>query len=242
MSESTLDVHGVDWNAIRAFIGYGPPGAEFVFVGMEEGLDSRADLVADLRARSLYEPYMDLLEAQTALGPASEYVGPSAKCQRTWRPMADLMLRFEGTVPDGKTRNAYQGNRLGRIPGRTLLCELLPYPRTNMRGAVWEYLAFGQYESFKAYRDALLEDRITLLRAELNAYPRRLVVLYGARYWPDYERLVSVQQWKRSGRFQYGKSGATAVVLTWHLSGRAFNRDVDLEEFYRVVVSALALP
>lgn len=30
--------------------------------------------------------------------------------------------------------------------------------------------------------------------------------------------------------------------MGWHLSGRAFNTDDQLEEFYRIVTEALALP
>lgn len=239
--DDATDSSGVNWKTIREFVGFGPADAEYVFVGMEEGLDKDADLIADLRARSNYSPYMDLVAAQTVLGPANRYVGPNAICQKTWRPMAHLMLRLENTPSTTSSRNRYQGERLGRIPGRTLLCELLPYPRTNMKGPDWEYRELGQFNSFGEYRDALLDDRIRLLQHALRAHPRKLIVCYGKGYWPDYERLLSVERWHRCGRFQYGKSGDTAVVMGWHFSGYAFNSDADLDEFYRVVSLALAL-
>jgi hypothetical protein len=209
---------------------------------MEEGLDDGADLASDLRARSAYAPYMDLLQAQNTLGSASSYVGPDAICQKTWRPMADLMLRLQGKEPTTKSRNSYQGEHLGRIPGQTLLCELLPYPRKNTKSKDWEYRAFGRFNSFAEYRVALLDSRIALLRDVLRAHPRRLIVCYGKKYWPDYEQLVAVERWQKRGRFQYGKAGRAAVVMGWHLSGYAYNTDEQLQEFHTVVTEALALP
>jgi hypothetical protein len=231
----------IDWRVIESFVGFGPSNAPNIFIGMEEGLEDDIDLEFDLRVRSTYAPYMDLLRAQSELGAASKYVGSHAICQKTWRPMADLMLRLEGKTPTLEGRNLYQGERLGRIPGQTLLCELLPYPRKNTKGRDWEYRAFNRFESFADYRDALLDDRINLLRNAIHAHPRKLIVCYGKKYWADYERLVRVERWERHGRFQYGKAGHTAVVMGWHLSGRAFNSDDQLAEFYRIVTEALAL-
>ena len=238
----TGSVKAIDWRVIESFVGFGPPNAAMVFIGMEEGLDKDADLELDLSVRSSYAPYMDLLRAQNELGAASKYVGPNAICQKTWRPIADLMLRLEGKAPTLEARNLYQGERLGRIPGQTLLCELLPYPRRNTKGTEWEYRAFDRFESFADYRDALLDDRIRLLSNAIHDRPRKLIVCYGKKYWADYERLVSVERWERHERFQYGKAGGTPVVMGWHLSGRGFNSDDQLEEFYRIVMEALALP
>lgn len=108
-----------------------------------------------------------------------------------------------------------------------------------MKGGNWEYRALGRFNSFDDYRDALLGDRVKLLRDALSAHRRRLIVCYGKKYWPDYERLVDVGRWHQRGRFQLGKDDDTAVVMAWHLSGRAFNTDADLDEFYAVVNEAL---
>lgn len=191
----------INWQVIENFVGFGPPNALNVFIGMEEGLDEDANRELDLSVRSAYAPYMDLLQAQNELGTASKYVGPNAICQKTWRPMADLMLRLDGEAPTLETRNVYQGECLGRIPGQTLLCELLPYPRKNTKGTDWEYRAFDRFESFADYRDALLDDRIRLLRNAIHAHQRKLIVCYGKKYWAYYERLVSVQRWNDTGAF-----------------------------------------
>lgn len=232
----------INWAAIESFVGFGPPDAPYVFIGMEEGLNKDADLVLDLQTRSSYQPYMDLLAAQNALSTSSQYLGESAKCQRTWRPMCDLMLRFEGKLPTGSMRNRYQGTRLGRIPGDTLLSELLPYPR-NKTGQEWPYAALGRYRSFEEYKDAILWDRISLLRTALGAHPRRLIVCYGSSYWADYERLVNVKQWHASGTFRFGKEETlnAGVVLARHFSDREFNSDEQLAQFFMIANAAVTL-
>ena len=75
-----------DWERIENFIGYGRPDAPVVFLGMEEGLRRDADLLADLLARSAFEPYMDLVQAQSELDGPSSYFGEGAITQKTWRP------------------------------------------------------------------------------------------------------------------------------------------------------------
>jgi len=57
----------IDWNRIENFVGFGSPSAPYLFLGMKEGLLSEASLDADLLARSAYEPYMDLYDAQAKL-------------------------------------------------------------------------------------------------------------------------------------------------------------------------------
>ncbi len=153
----------IDWTAVEQFVGYGLPQAPFVFVGMEEGLDKYADLERDMLTRSRYAPYMDLLAAQDRLGSGNAHVGEHAKSQRTWRPMCDLMLRFENALPTDELRRKYQGTQLGRIPGQTLLTELLPYPR-NKVDASWPYTRWNRFGDFEEYRSALLRPRIDLLK------------------------------------------------------------------------------
>lgn len=227
----------IDWAAIEKFVGFGPADAPFVFVGMEEGLDKDADLKADLLARAQYQPNMDLLNAQSRLCSGSDYVGESAKCQRTWRPMCDLMLRFEMTVPTRLLRNRYQGTRLGRIPGQTLITELLPYPRNSTGN--WPYAHLGRFESFEDYRAELLGPRIEMLRYEVGKYPRRLIVCYGSQYWKHYEKLVSVKRWRGDKLFRSGRDENTGagVLLTWHFRLQPFNTDEQLASFYALATA-----
>ncbi len=231
---------GIDWNAIEQFVGYGAPDAPFVFVGTEEGLDKYADLEHDLLTRSRYRPYMDLLAAQGALACGNEYIGEHVKSQRTWRPMCDLMLRFENTAPTDELRKRYQGTRLGRIPGQTLLAELLPYPRNKADGS-WPYTQWNRFGDFEQYKNALLLPRINLLRTAIHAHPPKLIVCYGKTYWDEYARLANVQEWRDAGAFRFGKDASTGagVVLTWHFTRAPFNTDEQLAQFYQHAKSAL---
>jgi hypothetical protein len=139
---------------------------------------------------------MDLLAAQGGLSSASDYVGEAAKCQRTWRAICDLMLRFDGKTPTLQLRKHYQGVHLGRIPGNTLLSELLPYPRERT-GSSWPYRQWQRFDSFKRYKAAMLPSRIALLKAALAEHDRTLVVCYGRSYWDEYSKLVDVREPRR---------------------------------------------
>lgn len=230
----------INWNAIEEFVGFGPPDAPVVFIGMEEGLDPKADLAGDLVARSAYPPFVDLLEAQNALDSSSKFVGPDAKCQRTWRPMCDLMLRFKGETPTGSRRNWYQGMCLGRIPGETLLTELLPYPRRKT-GAAWPTQYHSRFKTFEDYENALVQPRIDLLRSAIYAKPRKLIACYGKGYWPKFAELVNVKKWHGDDKFRYGNDEDTGagVVLSWHYRLSLFNTNEQLRRFFDVAASVV---
>jgi hypothetical protein len=231
----------IDWDRIENFVGFGSPTAPYVFLGMEEGLLSEAALDADLAARSAYEPYMDLYEAQAALTNTAKYFGEHPKNQPTWRPICDLTLRLTEQVakPTRRQRLRYMADELGRIRGKTLLAELMPYPRKKADKSLWPYKKYGRFNDYENYRDCLLPKRLALLRSVFEIpCERKLVVGHGKADWPDFKRLFDTK-WKVAKPFQYGRVRATAIVLTPQLSTRAFNSEADLERFAEIVATAM---
>lgn len=242
MTTALLQPEG--WDRIENFIGFGNPTARYVFLGMEEGLLSEENLVTDLSARSRYEPYMDLYDAQAKLVDTAKYFGEDPKNQSTWRPMCDLMLRLTHGVaqPSKEQRLRYQADELGRKHGQTLLAELMPYPRKSADPALWPYARFGRFPDYESYRRELLDKRLALLRSVLALQcERKLVVASGKGDWPEFKKLFDAN-WTFAGPFEWTRIGKLAVVLTPQLSTRAFNAPADLDRFASVVFESLGLP
>ncbi len=204
---------------------------------MEEGLRSPDELDGDLLMRSSYDqPIMDLKEAHLGIAGTDRYFDPErAPAQRTWRVMADLMLRRGGmTDPSKEDRRRYQALRLGRSDGETLLTELLPYPSPGVND--WLYERYGRYSTRETYTAAMLPLRLKLIGKVLAEAPRELVVCYGKAHWPQYERLFPGTEWRTKDMYQVGEGANTRIVLTPHFVSRVFNSDADLIRLAKVAL------
>jgi hypothetical protein len=230
------------WSRIEKFVGYGHRRAPVVFVGMEEGLSKPEQLNDQLEARARFERVMDLKAAHDGIpGTEDFFDAQDPKCQRTWRPMCDLMLRREGTSPTLRDRNLYQASRLGSDKGDTLLMELLPYP--NVRSDRWAYRS--RYVDRNEYEKEMLVARLDLLRDEIASERRELVVCYGKRRWAEFKSLMAstfnlhAADWRQrqDGNVQVATSGNTRIVLSCHLSSHHFNSERQLAAFARVALA-----
>lgn len=231
----------IDWDRIEGFIGFGNPTAPYVFLGMEEGLLSEDNLDADLAARSKYDSYMDLFDAQARLTNTAKYFGERPKNQPTWRPICDLMLRLTTGIkePTRNQRLRYMADLLGRRRGETLLAELMPYPRRRVSKASWPYKKYGRFDDYKSYRESILPMRLALLRSVLEMpCDRKLVVAYGKSDWPDFKRLFDTE-WTTATPYEWARTSKVTVVLTPQLATRDFNSQQDLNRFANVAFEAL---
>jgi hypothetical protein len=203
----------IDLDAIYNFVGYGCPEAPIVFVGIEERLSDVNQRLQSLVVRSAFEPIMDVAVAHAA-GLAHDprlFDQENAVCQRTWRPMCDLLLRYEfpGNTPNRTSRNQYQANTLGRVGGNSLLMELLPYPHATARD--WWYADLHpEWVDRIAYEAAMLPQRIALLSLQMAQHPRALIVCYGASHWIAYKDLIQ-------GFRQHVDPGHAAAPINWDL-------------------------
>jgi hypothetical protein len=223
----------IDWKRIEGFVGFGSEKSPYIFLGMEEGLLSEATLDSDLAARSAYERYMDLYDAQAKLADTKKYFGEHPKNQPTWRPICDLMLRLTRNVaePTKAQRLRYMADELGRRNGLTLLAELMPYPRKRADKTWWPYKRYGRYNDYGSYRKCVLPRRLALLTS-VFAMPcqRKLIVAYGKSDWPDFKTLFQTT-WTCAKPFEWGRVGETAILLAPQLATRAFNSENDLDHF-----------
>lgn len=232
------------WSRIENFVGYGRRDAPVVFIGLEEGLSQPETLQEQLAIRAGFAPVMDLKAAHASIPGTARFFDPvRPKCQRTWRPMCDLLLRREDPehlAPTAQLRGHYQATRLGRTHGETLLTELLPYP--HVRADHWVY--GDRYATRQDYEAALLGERLQLLSTELAAAKRELIVCYGASRWPAFKQLMQLTfglgagDWSTElgGAVQVAESGGTRIVLTHHFSGRQFNSEAQLADFAQIAL------
>ncbi|MDP9025924.1 MAG: hypothetical protein M3N13_11190, partial [Candidatus Eremiobacteraeota bacterium] len=226
----------INWDRIENFIGFGNPMAPVVFLGMEEGLRRDSDLHADLEMRSTYDAYMDLAEAQGKLEGAGSYFGSTPVTQNTWRPMCHLMLKREGIEnPRLEQRARYQADRLGRLDGDTLLCELLPYPHSDT--GQWLYAEFGRYATRTRFEADIIPRRQEIFRKAFTTHRPELIVAYGKSNWPAYKDIFGDAEWHKADAFEYAIWGQTRVVLAHQLAGRLFNKNEQLDTFADVALA-----
>lgn len=148
------------------------PTAPYVFLGMEEGLLSEATLDDDLAARSAYEQYMDVYDAQAALAGTKKYFGEHPVNQPTWRPICDLMLRLTKGIasPTLPERLRYQADELGRRDGkRSLLNSCVP-ARARYNN-LWPYKKYERFVDYDSYRTCV---QINGLRCYEKFLPSRV--------------------------------------------------------------------
>jgi hypothetical protein len=218
----------IDWDRIENFIGYGNINAPVVFIGMEESLDKDVPLADDLRMRSQYDNVVDL----RAAGEAS-----IRQFQQTWRPLCDLMLRRCGKASSYESRLSYQIEELGHKDGKTLIAELLPYPRKNRRDPNdWQpYEAFdrGSYESYKS---RVLPGRIERLKSVLAQGERELIVCHGKAERLAFEALFDDPDWRSDSGFECCVWKGVHVLLVSQLSTKTFNSDEQLQRFADVAM------
>lgn len=176
--------------------------------------------------RFRFEPVMDLKDAHAGIVGTERLFDPArTKCQRTWRPMCDLMLRRAGENPTLEKRNRYQATKLGRRFGDTLLCELLPYPSNNAKTWLYE----NRFETRDTYCQSMLPQRIASLQKVIGEVSRELIICYGKSDWQNFEALFKGANLSERGPFRVGSSNGTRIMLAPHFSARQFNRETAME-------------
>ncbi|MFH0901721.1 MAG: hypothetical protein V2A73_13920, partial [Pseudomonadota bacterium] len=207
------------------FEGYGSrnPGKMF-FIGLEERSPD-GDL-ANLEARSAFPcDRMDMRLASELLFGDGWWGETKMKRVRVWQVAARIRMALDGDEANWRTE---RDERLGRSNGDTLLTELLPIPR-NIGDNPWpkHYRAALGFADYDHYVDAVLADRLDLLRSMLERHKPEYVFCYGITSCKIFEALFprtsftpdEVQAGGRQQRFLHGCSDSTVIVITNHYSG-----------------------
>ena len=183
------------------FVGYGRLDADIWFLVMEETGGSEENL----RARLKFEQIEDLAKAHQLHG--------ITKDQNSWRGTCEIMLRLDDKTPDDGMIQEYQSERLGQPHGATLLCALMPIPKSG--SADWGYTTLlPQYETRQACYEALKPDRLDLFRQLVEEYHPKIVIGCGKEYWDDYQELFNQFKFSSNDQFLVGWDTDTVVILT----------------------------
>ena len=204
-------------NLLR-FIGYGNLKAPVWFLGMEEGGGGEERI----RIQSGFEPIEDLYDAHVNKMGITRYHCDNRVLQSTWKGMCHIMLSLAGIPPDKPTRRTYQAMHLGRPGGDTLLAELMPVAKSSVKD--WQYHdLIPRFRDRQRYYDEVLPVRLLKFAELVLTHRPRLIVAYGRSYWQHYQSILGPTVFHDSGRFRYGVSGQTTMVLTDHFTARTMN-------------------
>jgi hypothetical protein len=193
-----------------SFLGYGNPAGSFWFLGMEEAAaGSDESLKRNINVRLQFKDgVMDLKEAHVKERINYLYWEgkPGRKLPSTWvwmakfvRGLVDNETNADHWLTDTQAAKEFVRNHLGRSHSNTFLVDLLPLPKAsaNRWPSVFENW-FG-FKSMDEYKQALLPQRIALLKNAIERYRPKYLFAYGnysrGRY-RHYEEVVSGTEWK----------------------------------------------
>jgi hypothetical protein len=169
---------------MRGFYGYGSYGAKYWFIGPEEGGQSSVgDLARRIDvwcARGEHE-IEDSLAFHEALN-HTRWFGEAPKRQATWARLSQILLTAEGRPCANRDILEYQGTRLGRWGGDTLVAELMPLPAKNTTTWYASGLNMPELISRKDYQAVIRPRRIAHLKQRILEHQPHVVIFYGARH------------------------------------------------------------
>jgi hypothetical protein len=199
---------------LSQFVGYGPENAKTIFIGIEEKTYDNDEISYKrrLEIQAELEPFTDLSELCGRLAVAKLYNPQKTKPQSTWAPLCSVMLGIDGKIDEMDKDWAvikYQTEKLGRIPGDSLLAELLPVPKFSSASVgIIPSRVLGIPDDIDDYHQRVLPDRQKLLAKVLSErfqnIPPRLIVAYG-RPWRNFETIFQDirQMLKEDGQMSY---------------------------------------
>lgn len=208
-----------DLNKLIDFYGYGSLGANVWFVGMEEGGGGEENLLRRLQ----FNQVEDCREAMKKLEIYDWHWG-SQKIQSTWRGMCCIMLALANVPISRDTIRNYQVEKLGRADGKTLLAELMPLPKPNLKS--WNYCnVLPQFKDSHQYYSTVMPKRIKMFQHLLSQYFPTNIICYGKRYWPQFKEIFPLLEFRTmdNGLFHFAQNGKSNIFLTDHFTARSMN-------------------
>ena len=209
------------WNRLINFLGYGNPGGNYWFIGMEEGVHDEKNLFGELIKRAdRFQEVEDVKKAHDLLG-----MNSTRPKTQTWTFMSRIVLAHqrEQGWQDPEMAKAYRNGRLGRVEGETFLTEVFPIP-CKSRSQWPEGLPYALKSD---YEREILPRRIKRLRELYERSRPKLVVCYGKSFWRHYESIFGGDGWKSlpGSKIKARTVNGRCVVLTPFLGNGQFSVD-----------------
>jgi len=178
----------------RHCYGYGHWGADYWYIGLEEGqskdgrdtISARAEVWKELKAKGMVDDGLCDIRAFHNHPKIDKkwFMPPRPPTQTTWRYLILSLKAHKGMDEGLEAIRAYQLNRWGRSDpkiGETCLIELSGLPANSLSTA--------------REREAFRHDRTEVIRKKLLKYRPKFVVIYGNHQHKHWDQII--QQLKR---------------------------------------------
>jgi hypothetical protein len=215
---------------IGGFYGYGSYGAEFWFIGMEEGGGGSREQIGrrldawDTRGRKELD---DVVEYHREVGYNTKRFDERPKLGKTWSKLIRVLLSSRGYDPSQEQVRDYQKNRLARKNSDSCLVELLPLPSPGTN--LWLY--YGEstlpfLKDRKTYKEHVRPLRVAHLRRRIEEHQPRVVVFYSLTYLRYWEEVAGMNLHPaQPDGTRVGTAGRTIFVVTRHPVARGVTNE-----------------
>lgn len=207
---------------MKGFWGYGAEGADYWFVGMEEGGgDSYEDVNKrivqwDNRGRKaledLYEYHMDIQ--------VSKWFRKNAPLQPTWNRLIRVLFSAKGLEPEREDVRTYQIEQLGRSNGEVCLLELLPLPSPTTNH--WIYSKHSDIPTLanrEKYTQKIGIERAKKITQLIIQHQPKFVMFYGVGYLDWWRKVANTKLTPKTLHNKtayFGKLENTAIAISQH--------------------------
>lgn len=221
------------------FFGYGNPKGKYWFIGLEEagGYCKQAiqDRLTLWSQKFQCGPIVDCREFHQNLRRCngkslSDLFEPEPRRQLTWDRLSRIQLAADGYAKiTNEDIDKLRLTQWGSKNGNNCLLELLPLPARNVKD--WPYdkwTTAAEFQTRRAYREAVLECRIKHLSQMLELDDRKVVVFYGGR--PKVWSRIVRFDWKSETRIEsqiparFHQHKSTLFALIKHPAARLGNK------------------
>lgn len=190
------------------FVGYGKLNADVWFLGMEEAGSGENNI----RSRLRFSQVEDCAEAHQILGITKHHSGKK-NIQKTWYGMCYIMLRLAGKETDRESIRNYQADYLGRFQGNSLLLDLMPIPKPNIKAWGYEKL-IPQFASSDEYYEHVKPRRVKYLQRLMSEYCPKVIICYGKMYWQEFKEIFPEMEFLLEKQYLVAKDENKMVILT----------------------------
>jgi hypothetical protein len=204
---------------MRGFFGYGNLGANYWFVGLEEGGGkSLNEIERRLEAwHALGRPEVADLEEFHERAGVTRWSVAKPPLQSTWKQLIRVVLAAEGQDANVEAIRTFQRDHLGRQSGTTALIELMPLPSPSTSEWLYASAGIGIIGDRSSYSAAILDERIAAIRNLIAAHHPPFVVFYGLKrrdVWSSIAGAPFVDQ--DAGQFAFHSTPETLFLMIKH--------------------------
>ena len=182
---------------INTFLGYGNSKGDICFIGLEEGIGVKNQLLEQNPELGLNEVNKKLIRWEQGgkkeledcrdfhLTTNDIWHKKTSNIQQTWEGPIRTVLSYEGKDIRYSNLLEFQINRLGRYNENHSIIELRPLPSKKLSGSTWFYKFFSKIDYLKSKKDYekyITEKRIEYIKSFLKKSSFKHIVFLSMNY------------------------------------------------------------